>query len=626
MLDVCLVQMPFASLERPSIGLSLLKSGLLRQGLSCEIVYANLTFAEGVGVRAYQLVDRTFTEELVGEWLFSAMAFPDYQPDHQAYLESLHLSYWDNAQSELQEIRQQIPEFIEQIANEILARKPKIVGCSSVFAQNCASLAVLRRLKELAPDIVTFMGGANCETEMGHTLVRNFSWLDYAVSGEADLLFPEACQKIIDGPVRGRLPAGVMSKTNHLAGELPRATITNLDELPSPDFTDYFQALERSSLRAYIKPGLVIETSRGCWWGQKHHCTFCGLNGHGMGYRSKASQRVIEEFDQLHSQYGLNAFEVVDNIIAMDHLHDVLPEFALRGGPYNIFYETKSNLKRSQVELLARSGVKWIQPGIESMHSEILKLMDKGSTAMLNVCLLKWSREFGVRLSWNFLCDFPGEKDEWYLEMASWLPLITHLQPPGGLNSIRFDRFSPYYSSPEKYGISIVPFDSYRAVYPVSEDDLKQLAYFFRAEVPNKTSKRAGIRALNRVVDEWKKQFWDRPLPTILSVSRRDDGLHIWDTRAIAPQRRVHLQGLTAQVYEACTTPVTLSGLRRALSLPESEIERELEDLSDRKLLLRLDGKNMALAVEGAMPRLPTGADFPGGVLFTAPQKSLATC
>jgi hypothetical protein len=67
-----------------------------------------------------------------------------------------------------------------------------------------------------------------------------------------------------------------------------------------------------------------------------------------------------------------------------------------------------------------RAGVTWVQPGIESLHSGVLKLMDKG------VQLLKWSRELGRRLSWSILWGFPGKKDDWYTDMAGWLPALEH--------------------------------------------------------------------------------------------------------------------------------------------------------------------------------------------------------
>jgi release factor glutamine methyltransferase len=47
--------------------------------------------------------------------------------------------------------------FIDGLADEILARRPKIVGCSSVFEQHVASIALLRRIKEHAPGVVTMI-------------------------------------------------------------------------------------------------------------------------------------------------------------------------------------------------------------------------------------------------------------------------------------------------------------------------------------------------------------------------------------------------------------------------------------------------------------------------------------
>ena len=52
-------------------------------------------------------------------------------------------------------------------------------------------LALLRKIKERAPDTVTMMGGANCEGPMGEATHRYFSWVDCVVSGAADEL-PES--------------------------------------------------------------------------------------------------------------------------------------------------------------------------------------------------------------------------------------------------------------------------------------------------------------------------------------------------------------------------------------------------------------------------------------------------
>ena len=50
-----------------------------------------------------------------------------------------------------------------------------------------------------------------------------------------------------------------------------------------------------NDLDGKVRPLMVMETARGCWWDAKHHCTFCGLNGEFMGFRSKSPLRALAE-------------------------------------------------------------------------------------------------------------------------------------------------------------------------------------------------------------------------------------------------------------------------------------------------------------------------------------------
>ena len=162
----------------------------------------------------------------------------------------------------------------------------------------------------------------------------------------------------------------------------PRPLIRDMDALPTPDYDDYFEALRASTLSTLIRPGLLAESSRGCWWGEKSHCTFCGLNGTGMKYRSKSPERVLTELAELSRRYGVNGIQFVDNILDMSYFRTMLPRLAAEGGRYALFYETKANLKREQVKLLAEAGVRWIQPGIESLDDNVLRLIGKGNSTL----------------------------------------------------------------------------------------------------------------------------------------------------------------------------------------------------------------------------------------------------
>ncbi|MBT9584098.1 RiPP maturation radical SAM C-methyltransferase [bacterium] len=666
MFDIVLVQMPYVAVQRPSIALSVLKAALALEKVTCQVVYPNLWWAEEIGLGLYEAVASTQNDDLLGDWIFAGAAFPGHQPDSLAYFELLNLDVTQvmfGARADIlekfQACRDKATDFVERTAQRILALSPKIVGCTSMFAQNCASLALLRRIRELAPEVTTMMGGANCDTPMGEVLHSNFSWVDYLMGGEADLTFGPFCRALLDG--RCELPKGMLGPQHRIRPEpVQRAITFKLDEVPTPDFDDYFRTLNASPLGAYVQPGLVVESSRGCWWGETHHCTFCGLNANGMTFRSRSAEAAQREFAAVADRYGVEQFLVADNIIDTRHFKTLLPLLGQDPHNYTLFYETKSNLKRDQIDLLLNAGVIWVQPGFESLHDDILKLIDKGTTAAVNVQTLKWSREKGLRLSWNILSGFPNEKDEWYSEMAEWVPSIIHLQPPQGVVKFRYDRYSPYQLRPQDYGVKLLPNRRYAFVYPLDPAGLEKLAYFFEDErdvsglmsVPEQvidkkdtlqartqrdyqeyyrylmaTATRRGQRGregpgralLTDLVEEWIRIFW-QDLPPICSVSDMEGSLRFFDTRPVAVSRQWQCDGLARRLYQACDTARTPVRLAQDLECSWEDLEPLVREMHARRLLLPLSGRWLAVAVEGEIPPMPTAHVFPGGYLAPKPR------
>ena len=323
--DVCLVTMPYASPTRPSMALGLLKAILAEGGINASVTYANLWFAESVGLRRYSLCASNMPIVfLAGEWTFAGAAFPDdpRRAERDAeYLRQVRQAsdgypqVWSGARggeftADLLALRAAATEFVDEAARRVLATGARVIGCTSTFEQHVASLALLRRVRELDPGVITMLGGANCETVMGEATHRCFPWVDYVVSGEADGLVTELCRLAL---TRGRdvaateLPRGVLGPAHRQTRQggagarpagrrkLPRALFQDLDSLPTPRYDEYFGTLAASPLGAHVRPGLPLESSRGCWWGAAHQCTFCGLNGTSLGYRSKSPERVLAE-------------------------------------------------------------------------------------------------------------------------------------------------------------------------------------------------------------------------------------------------------------------------------------------------------------------------------------------
>jgi len=660
--DVVLVQMPYVAVQRPSIALSILQAALTGAGIESVVVYPNLWWAEEIGLGLYEAVAMTQNDDLLGDWIFAGAAFPDHRPDPLAYFELLNLDvaqvmHGDKAKlvESFRQCREKAPAFVERTARRILAGRPKVVGCTSMFAQNCASLALLRKVRELAPEVVTMLGGANCDTPMGEVLHRNFPWVDYVMQGEADLTFAPFVASLLRG--QPEVPRGMLARGGEVT---PRATTFKLDDVPTPEFDDYFKTLNGSPIGALVHPGLVVESSRGCWWGESHHCTFCGLNANGMTFRSRSAEAAQKEFAAVADRYGVSRFLVADNIIDTRHFRTLLPLLKEDPREYSLFYETKSNLKREQIDLLMGAGVIWVQPGFESLHDDILKLIDKGTTAAVNVQTLKWSREKGMRLSWNILSGFPGEKDEWYAEMAEWVPSIIHLQPPQGVLKFRYDRYSPYHMWPEEYGVRLRANRRYGYIYPGGPDVHEGLAYFFEDErdvtgpvsmpenVPEQqhafqgrserdyqeyyrylmaTATRRGQRGregpgrarLTDLVEEWIRVFWQH-LPPICSVSDIDGVLRFFDTRPVAASKQWSCDGLARRLYQHCDTARTPERLVKDLETPWEELSPLVREMEARRLLLPLSGRWLAVAVEGEIPPMPTAHVFPGGYLNAKPR------
>ncbi len=627
-IDIYLVNMPMSAVQRPSIALGTLSALLKKAGLRVKTLYANMWFSEYFGMETHKAIALTLPQHLVCEWLFSNSAFPNHHVDDDAFFEGIEDDYcgidtqaripdWPAFRKIALETKAAIPVYLDWVASHILSVEPAIVGCSSIFQQNVASLALLRKIKDTNPDVVTMMGGSNCETIMGKTMHEHFTWLDYVASGEVDTFIAKFCRQIL---IQGRdiladeMPEGMFGPIHRSDGypnscnsydALPRAMTSSLHKLPPPDYDDFFAELKGNYLSKLIVPALPFEGARGCWWGAKSHCTFCGLNGVGMNFREKSADQLEAELDYLSERYEINNFSAVDNILSLNHMKHFLPRLEKSSRTHQLFYETKANLKKHQIEQLYQAHIRWIQPGIESLNSDVLSLMKKGVSAWQNIQTLKYARQFGVYLSWTVLAGFPGEKDEWYESMSSLPSLLSHLQP-GGFTMLRYDRYSIYHRDSADYDLDLVPFASYAQVYPLSQEALHDLAYFFYDKNTPYSNARQAIEYnskkrpwLHSALDNWRK--WNRSWSTKINLIARQEGneLVITDTRPIARGQRVTLDKVQAEILLYCDKAPSLKALHKTFAhLAELLIEETIDHLKDYHFLLEIDGRLLSLVLQ----------------------------
>lgn len=589
MVDALLVTPPFGDIGFPAIGVGLLAAAASREGFRCPVLYPSFDFAEEIGFDDYQaIVGALRSETLVGDWIFAEDLFGREIPDPAIYLRDVlqHFDRYGRTWSLVLAARSRASAFLDRAAARILELDAPVVGFSTTFHQTCAAVGIARRLKRSArPPLIVF-GGANCEGEMGLALLRAFDCIDCVANGEGEAAFVELLRKARDGSWERDPPAGMATRHSPAWTEPRRLP---MDDLPVPDYDDYFAALQRSPLRSRIPARLPFETARGCWWGEKHHCTFCGLNGNSMKFRSKTPERAFEELRALSLRYGTRNMSGVDNILDPGYLRTLMPRLAGARLGLELFYEVKANLRLDQLRTLFAAGIRKLQPGIESFSDEVLGLMRKGCTAFQNVQLLRWAAELGIQIDYNLICGFPGESDAAYAGILQLLPLLEHLEAPVGVSEVRLDRFSPFFSDPAAFGLSrLRPARGYFYVYPFSRSELIKLAYFFDFDYDEEPAGLRHLPAMEAIVLDW------RAADARLAASFERESCHLTDARrcATAPEHR--LGPLEASLLWSCDTARDTRALCDS-PLGADRVETALRRLVADKLVHRSGRHHLSL-------------------------------
>jgi ribosomal peptide maturation radical SAM protein 1 len=607
---VALVNMPFSYSKYPSIQLGTLSALLKSKNIPVDCHHLNVRFAHKIGIPLYEAICEK--RALFGEWIFSYLLFRDnpkraeyprlFKPvfEQLAKESGLPASFFEDMAVRT------APQFLTWALTAIDWGQYKIVGFTSTFDQNVASLTMAKLIKDLYPDVSIVFGGANYDGEMGLEYFRAFPFIDHVVVGEGEEVFPELVQYLVAGKV-GPALKGVTYREGTSISFTPNPSLfSDFAKTGPPDYDDYYHLLAELGEPAQgLDRILLYEGSRGCWWGEKHHCTFCGLNAQSMKFRAKSSEQAAREMAYLSSRYDTARFRLVDNIIDMKYIENLFGRFAANHCDLDVFIETKSNLQKSQIRTLAAGGVKCMQPGLESLSINQLQAMDKGVTPMQNIICLKWSSYYHVAVSWNILLGFPGETNEDYRLQIGLIPSLFHLHPPEAAGKFWLQRFSPYYTKPHEYGVRITgPWTAYEYVYDAGQVDLKKIAYDFEYELDNWNVDPHLYQELVGLVQEWQRLVDSRDRP-FLYYSKAMDYVTIYDGRNPKTPIRRRYEWPAAGIIEICNEAAKSADQIRTLlaNRPskgeniDAEIDQALSVLTAARILYEERGKYFTLAV-----------------------------
>jgi ribosomal peptide maturation radical SAM protein 1 len=594
-LQLALVQMPFAALQLPSIALAQLRQVLAERfdgRVEVRTLYANLDFAECIGLENYLELTALTGEVKLGEWLFRPFAFPDATDNREEY-EAYFTAGGGRSAADIERflgLRSRVATWLDDFCERFALAECRLVGFTSMFNQYLPPLALAHRIKQVNSEVVTVLGGAVCEAPMGEVIARNVPQIDHVFSGSALASFPNFIADCF-APSTARGAVVVEEKGEE----------RDINEVVDLDYTEYLKAFDsfRRATGFKARPVIPFELSRGCWRALKTPCTFCGLNPE-IRFDFMTSERAVAYLQELMDRHAPwnPVLEAVDNVLPPRYVREVFPQLHCPEGT-DVFYEVRSSLEAKDLRALAAAGVTIVQPGIESLNSTALEFMSKGVDAFTNVRFLKACIEEGVYPIWPLLHAIPEEVENTSLEkFHADIPRLMHLPHPSGTIPISIDRYSHYFNHAEDYGFQLTPHPFYKVLFPFDPAEIERLAYHFidaRKDPDYIRAVRPWTGPVRARISEWISRFlYTHDFPRLYL-----DNNEVLDTRSGTP-RRLRLSDFELGLLDFLERPATDSELRGWAGLfRRFSLRRALRRFLEAGLLFEENGRVMSLVCRG---------------------------
>ena len=602
--SLALVSTPWPLFNRPSIQLGTLKAYLQREipELTVDAHHVYLKVAEAVGYDLYKSISE---RSWLSEAGYAVLLYPE--------REEIIRRFWRRQAKDLRpkarfkELCQSLREVSERILRSVPWTSYPLIGFSICYGQLTSSLYLIRKIKALSPHSRIVVGGSSCAGPMGESLLRAFPEIDVVVNGEGELPLFHLAKSLTAGSRDRQVPSVPGLLTRQFGSADRFSQVARLDDLPAPDYGDYFESLRALPEAKRFLPKLPMEMSRGCWWnkaplpGQAGGCAFCNLNLQWEGYRSKSHRKIVQEISSLTDRYELLSVSFTDNLLPPRNLRSLFESVARLGKDFRFFAEIRATTSLEELLAMGEAGVTDVQVGIEALSTGLLRKLNKGATAIQNLEIMKNAEARNVPdLTSNLITHFPGSDENDVEETLRALPFAFPLRP---LKATPFwlGYGSPVWHHPEAFGIRNVrnhPF--YLYLFP--RETLSALYL-------NVQAYEGGIKRQQRL---WAKvtkvlKSWRSTYDALHSATKRDPILSYQDggTFLIIRERRLReddrthrLRGSSREIYLFCEENRSLSEIvERFSGFGQEKILPFLKMMVDKKLMFREGERFLSLAV-----------------------------
>lgn len=352
---------------------------------------------------------------------------------------------------------------LEEVSNEV-----DLYIIYSSLIEHYSEIKFANKIKNSTNAKIAFVGPfatANPELFEDHS--------DFIIIGEPERVFLEMS---ID-----KLPLG----------RVEGSTITNLDELPFPNWAPF--DINSFSYNHYIKkkPFVSMITSRGCPYPCGYYCPYPSFQGNEMRFRSVPN--ILDEIEYLINTYSIRGILFRDPIFTIDkkRIEELADGIIKR--KLDIEWVCETHLNRLDFKLIDRmyeSGLRGINVGIESSDEDILKSSNRTfSIKSHQESIINYAEKIGIKIGafYIFGMDEDTEKTilntiEYAIKLNTTYAQFTISTPYPGTKFYEQVKDDIFEYNWEKY-------DIYHAVYnhpTISSEKLESLKeyayykYYFR--------------------------------------------------------------------------------------------------------------------------------------------------
>ncbi len=439
-----------------------------------------------------------------------------------------------------------------------------LVGFTVCLCQFTSSLYFIREIKKRRPELPVVVGGSLVSGISPQGLFEHFPEIDFIVVGEGERPLNRLAAELLAGRLSARIVGipGLTARSGESGGRPTFDQLQDLAVLPHPDYDDYFMQLYKFPAAERFFPNLPVEISRGCWWRagrnlpekDKAGCAFCNLNLQWRGYRAKTAKAVVAEIDTLTSRHKTLAISIVDNVLPVKNAEKIFAGLRRLNKDFNLFCEVRASLSPRLLAEMRRTGVRQIQVGIEALSSRLLRKMNKGTTVIHNLAMMKHCEELGIVNTSNLILHFPGSDEE---DVAETLRCLEFVRPFRPLKTVEFrlGLGSPVMRSAAQYGLTATfNHPSYRMLLPPAIS--ASMALIHQAYRGNLVHQKKIWRPVEAKVAAWQADYAalrrDSDQGPILGYQDGRDFLIIRQKRPDAEPLTHRLEGVSRKIYLFC--------------------------------------------------------------------------